>query len=64
MRYIGIFQIMEPKNLLKPYFETSVTFEPFGIFMRFSLLCSVELSALSFYICAFNLLSLKKDSGN
>ena len=28
---------MEPRNLLKPYFETSVTFEPFGIFMRFSL---------------------------
>ena len=32
MKYIEIFQIMEPRNLLKPYFETSVTFEPFGIF--------------------------------
>ena len=32
MRYIGIFEIMEPRNLLKPYFETSVTLVPFGIF--------------------------------
>ena len=32
MRYIGTFQIMEPSNLLKPDFETSVTFEPLGIF--------------------------------
>ena len=32
MRYIGIFQIMEPMNLLKPYFGISVTFVPFGIF--------------------------------
>ena len=23
---------MDPKNLLKPYFEAFVTFEPFGIF--------------------------------
>ena len=32
MRYIGISQIMEPRNLLKPDFETSVTFEPIGMF--------------------------------
>ena len=32
MVYIGIFQIMEPRNLLKPDIETSVTFEPLGIF--------------------------------
>ena len=50
MRYIGIFQIMEPRNQLKADFETSITFEPLGIFlMRFSLLCSGEW-ALSFYM--------------
>ena len=32
MRYIGIFQIMEPRNQLKPDLGTSVTFEPLGIF--------------------------------
>ena len=32
MRYIGIFQIMEPRNQLKADFETSITFEPLGIF--------------------------------
>ena len=32
MRYIAIFQIMEPRNLLKPDLETSVTFEPLGFF--------------------------------
>ena len=53
MRYIGIFQIMEPRNQLKADFETSITFEPLEIFlMRFSLLCSGEW-ALSFYICVF-----------
>ena len=31
MGYIGIFQIMEPRNRLKPDFETSVTFEALGI---------------------------------
>ena len=33
MRYIGIFQIMEPRNQLKADFETSITFEPLGIFV-------------------------------
>ena len=32
MKYIGIFQIMEPRNLVKPNFETSVMFESLGIF--------------------------------
>ena len=32
MRSLEFFQIMEPRNLPKPYFETSVTFEPFGFF--------------------------------
>ena len=32
MRYIGIFQIMEPRNQLRADFETSITFEPLGIF--------------------------------
>ena len=63
MRYNGIFQIMEPRNLLKPDFETSVTFEPLGFFfMWFSLLCSGEW-ALSYYICIFIYIgvSLKKE---
>ena len=53
MRYIGIFQIIEPRNQLESDFKTSVTFEPLGnILMRFSLLYSRECT-LSFYICVF-----------
>ena len=32
MRYTGIFQAIEPRNLLKPDFETSVTYEPLEFF--------------------------------
>ena len=53
MRYIGIFQIMEPRNQLKADFEMSITFwTAWNFFMRFSLLCSGEW-ALSFYLCVF-----------
>ena len=33
MRKVGIFQIMEPRNLQKADLETSVTFESLGIFL-------------------------------
>ena len=64
MRYIGIFQIMEPRNQLKADFETSITsaksrfwnfynfWTAWNFLMRFSLWCSGEW-ALSFYICVF-----------
>ena len=52
MRYIGIFQIMEPRNLLKPDFETSVTFEPLGIFWC-GFHCHAQENELYHFICVF-----------
>ena len=49
MRYIGIFQKMEPRILLKPYFETSISFEPFGICLC-SFHCSAQENELYHYI--------------
>ena len=42
MRYIGTFQKMKPMNLLKPDFETSVTFERLGIFLHGFHCCAQE----------------------
>ena len=42
MRYTGIFQIMEPRNQLKADFETSITFEPLGIFLCGFRCCAQE----------------------
>ena len=51
MRYIGIFQIMEPSNLLKPCFETSVTFEMFGFLCGFH--CCAQETELYHFIYVF-----------
>ena len=53
MRYIGIFQLMEPRNLLKPDFETSVTFEPLGIFWCGFHFCSQENDLYHFILCNY-----------
>ena len=54
MRYIGIFQIMEPRNLLKPDFETSVTFEPLGIFFDEGFTVVLRgMSSIILYICLY-----------
>ena len=42
IRYIRIFQIMKPSNLLKSDFEPSVTFEPLGIFLCCFHCCAKE----------------------
>ena len=53
MRYIGCFQIMEPKNLLKPYFETSVIFELFGFFYAVFTVVLRRMSSIIFYMCLY-----------
>ena len=53
MRYIVIFQIMESRNLLKPYFETSVTFEPPGIFDAVFTVVVRRISSFILYMCLF-----------
>ena len=53
MRYIGIFQIMEPRNLLKPDFETSVTFELLGIFDEVFTVVLRRLSFIIQYMCLY-----------
>ena len=53
MRLIGIFQIMEPRNLLKPDFETSETFEPLGIFWCGFHFYAQEKEFYHFHICIF-----------
>ena len=53
-----IFQIMEPRNMLKPYFETSVTFEPFGIFDAVFTVVFRRMSSIILYVSLSTLGSL------
>ena len=55
MRYIEIFQIMEPRNLLKSYFEISVTYEPFRIFCCGFHCCAQENELYHFFGMCFYL---------
>ena len=66
MRYIGIFQIMEPMNLLKPDLKTSVAFDPLGIFYAVFTVVLRRISSIFIYIvvskCIFLAGSLVADS--
>ena len=53
MRYIGIFQIMEPRNQLKADFETSITFEPLGIFDAVFTVVLRRMSSIILYVCLY-----------
>ena len=53
MRYIGIFQIMEPRNQLKADFETSITFESLEIFWWGFHCCAQENELYHFILCVF-----------
>ena len=53
MRYIGIFQIMEPRNQLKADFETSITFEPLGIFWCGFHFVLRRMSSIILYVCLY-----------
>ena len=64
MRYIGIFQIMEPRNLLKPDFETSVTFEPLGIFDAAFTVLLMRMSSIILFMCLYLHLGLFKENKN
>ena len=44
---------MEPANLLKPDFETYVTFEPLGMFRCGFHCCAKERSAIILYMCVY-----------
>ena len=46
------FQIMEPRNLLKPYFETSVILERFGFFDAVFTVVLRRMSSIT-YVCDF-----------
>ena len=56
MRYIVIFQIMETMNRLKPYFETSVTFKPLGMFWCGFQSCAQENELYHFMYVSFSAL--------
>ena len=68
MRYIGIFQIMEPRNLLKPDFEIpdfeipdfeiSVTFESLGIFFLCVFHCCAQENELCHLMYHHNIMCL------
>ena len=49
---------MEPKDLLKPCFETSVTFEPFGIFDAVFTVVLRRMSSVILYMCVYLLWGL------
>ena len=53
MRYIGIFQIMEPRNQLKADFETSITFEPLEIFDAVFTVVLRRMSSIILYMCLY-----------
>ena len=53
MRYIGIFQIMEPRNQLKADFETSITFEPFEVFDAVFTVVLRRMSSIILYMCLY-----------
>ena len=53
MRYIGIFQIMEPGNQLKADFETSITFEPLEIFDAVFTVVLRRISSIILYMCLY-----------
>ena len=44
---------MEPRNLLKPDFETSVTFEPLGIFCAVFTVMLKRMSSIILYMCLY-----------
>ena len=50
MSYIGIFQIMEPRNQLKADFETSITVEPLEIFDAVFTVVLRRMSSIILYI--------------
>ena len=49
---------MEPRNLLKPYFETSVTFDPFGFFGAVFTAVLTRMSSYHFIQCLYLLWGL------
>ena len=51
-----MFQITEPRNLLKPDFETSVTFELLGIFGCGFHCCAQENELYHFIYVSFSIL--------
>ena len=53
MMYIGIFQIMEPRNQLKADFETSITFERLGIFYAVFTVVLRRMSSIILYVCLY-----------
>ena len=61
MKYIGIFQIIEPRNQLKADFEISITFEPLEIFWC-GFHCNAQENELYhfIYVSSSTLGSLKK----
>ena len=60
MRYIGILQIMEPRNLLKTDFETSLTFEPLRSFDAVFIDVLKRMNPIILYMCLYLHLGLFK----